>query len=63
MKWNKTPKEQVEVGLNQELQLECDATGSPEPLIEWIKHSALQAAQERSNFGDTSKSHVQPPES
>ena len=38
MKWTKTPKDQTEVGINQELRLECDAQGSPEPRIEWAKH-------------------------
>ena len=38
MKWRKVAKD-TEVGLNQELLLECDAVGSPEPTVEWLKHS------------------------
>lgn len=37
LKWTKIPKD-AEVGLNQELELECDAIGSPEPTFEWLKH-------------------------
>lgn len=39
LKWNKTPKDLVEVAINQELSMECDASGTPEPIIEWTKHS------------------------
>lgn len=38
MKWSKTPKDKVELGVGQELALECDASGSPQPVIEWFKH-------------------------
>lgn len=37
MKWKKIPKD-VEIGLNQELSLECEAIGYPEPTVEWIRH-------------------------
>lgn len=40
MKWTKAPKEQLEVGLNQPISLECDADGSPKPTIEWHKQAA-----------------------
>jgi hypothetical protein len=39
LKWTKTPKDKVEVGLGQQVSLECEAVGSPQPIIEWFKHT------------------------
>lgn len=43
MKWNKLPKDQVELGIGQDIALECGALGSPQPQIEWYKLSAQSA--------------------
>lgn len=39
----------MEVGLNQELVLECDAIGSPQPAIEWVKHANPNDKSNNSN--------------
>lgn len=48
LKWNKVPKN-VEVGLNQELSIECDAIGSPPPTIEWLQHVKSVDSSSNSN--------------
>lgn len=50
MKWSKVPKDQVEVGINQDVSLECEAIGSPQPSVEWFKHSS-GLADNRSSSG------------
>lgn len=54
LKWLKVPKREVEVGLNQELALECEAQGSPQPTIEWYKYgnSTDNDAVEGEHFED-----------
>lgn len=37
MKWTKLIYD-TEVGLNQDLSIECDATGQPRPTISWLRH-------------------------
>lgn len=39
LEWSKVPKTELEVALNQDISVECDATGFPQPTIEWTRHS------------------------
>lgn len=39
LKWNKLPAD-TEVGLNQDVSVECDATSQPQPQIQWTKLSS-----------------------
>lgn len=37
LKWMKLPID-TEVGLNQDVSIECDAIGQPQPQITWTRH-------------------------
>uniref|UniRef100_A0A6G1SDF4 Hemicentin-2 n=1 Tax=Aceria tosichella TaxID=561515 RepID=A0A6G1SDF4_9ACAR len=59
LKWVRTPKDKVELGLGQQVSLECDAIGSPQPIIEWFKHSqADRAGREGDSPASANDTHL-----
>lgn len=39
----------TEIGLNQDLSVECDAIGQPQPQITWTKHPSSSSTNHGSN--------------
>lgn len=50
LKWTKIPRD-TEIGLNQEMILDCDALGSPEPKIEWRRLTTNNESKHTSSNG------------